>query len=241
MPTLLEILQSVAKQIPVAVPTLAVGSSDDTAQALLAAATWTAKHLHRIHDWSVLTKEHTFTTLATVASAALPADFDRLVTDSAWDRSDFDRLQGALSPQDWQLLKSGNLSTAFTVTSFRLKPVAGLLKVFLDPTPTATSNLVFEYISTQWAQAQGGSPQSDWLADTDSPILDPHLIELGTLARELRRLGMSYDEEAFEFERMLGLRIANDGAVAKTLSILPRTFGPAFLSTGSIPDGNWHQ
>jgi hypothetical protein len=239
MANLLQIVQSVAKQIPVAVPTVVTGSTDETAQALLAAATWTAKHIHRIHDWKVLTKEYTFTTLPSVAEYALPSDFDRMIADTAWNRTDYERMAGALSPQDWQLLKSGRIAIPTTVRAFRLKPVAAVLKAVLDPTPTSAQSLVYEYVSTQWCTASGGAAQADWAADTDIPIIDGRLIELGALARELRRLGMSYDEEAAEFERFLELAIANDGAMAKTVSLEPRPVGPTFA--GNIPEGNWHQ
>ncbi len=240
--SLLSILQEVAKQIPVAVPTVAVGSTDETAQALLAAATWTAKHIHRIHDWSILTKQHAFTTLPSVADYELPEDFDRLVYNTCWSRTDYERLQGGLTPQDWQLIKSGNMASPASVTSFRLQLFGQQgRKLVLDPTPSGAVSVVCEYVSRNWCTASGGDEQSNWNADADVAILDERLIELGTLARELRRLGMSYDEEADEFERFLSLAIANDGGTAKTLSLLPRESGPIFLAPGNVPEGNWGQ
>jgi hypothetical protein len=240
--SLLTIVQEVAKQIPVAVPTVAVGSTDETAQALLAAATWTAKHLHRIHDWSILIKQYTVTTIPTVADYELPEDFDRLVGDTAWSRTDYERLQGGLSPQDWQMLKSGRIATPATVQSFRVQLFGQQgRKLVLDPIPTSALTLVCEYVSRNWCTASGGDEQSNWNADNDVAILDERLIELGTLYRELRRLGMSYDEEADEFERFLSLAIANDGGTAKTVSLLPRETGPVFIGPGNVPEGSWHQ
>lgn len=240
--SLLTICQEVAKQIPVAVPTVAVGSTDETAQALLAAATWTAKHLHRIHDWTILTKEHVFATLPSVADYETPDDFDRLVYNTCWSRTDYERLQGGLTPQDWQLIKSGNMASPASVTSFRIKLFGQQgRRLVLDPTPTGAVTVVYEYVSRNWCTASGGDEQSNWIADTDVAIIDERLIELGTLYRELRRLGMSYDEEAAEFEDFLRLAIANDGGQAKVLSLLPREAGPVFLSPGNVPDGNWHQ
>jgi hypothetical protein len=235
--SLLTIVQSVARQVAVDVPTVVVGSTDTNTQSLYSCAIWAARHIWKAHEWRSLTKEYTFATLPNVAEYALPSDFDRLAMDSAWSRTDFERLRGALSPQDWQLLKSGNITVTTTVRSFRLKPVATVMKVFLDPTPTTAVNLVYEYVSRNWCKSGGGAEQADWAADTDEPIIDPYLVELGTLARMLRRLGMDYSEEMAEFESRLDLAKASDGGGAKTVSIVPREYG--LLPEPNIPEGSW--
>lgn len=234
--SLIEIVKSVARQIPVAVPTVAVGSTDETAQSLLAAALWSARRIHKSHGWLALTKEFTFATLPGVPDYGLPTDYHRLIGETAWDRKDFERLQGPLSPEDWQLIKSGSLGVSATLTRFRLKPSATVSRVFLDPTPTDGRTLVYEYVSKNWCKSVGGAEQSAWLADLDEPIIDAELVELGTLARALRRLGLSYDEEMAEFEEQLALAMARDGGGAKVLSIIPREFGQTYLAPGNTPE-----
>ncbi len=234
--SLLTICQSVARQVAVDVPTVVIGSTDTNTQTLLSCALWSARRIWKAHAWLSLTKEYVWATLPNVAEYALPDDYHRLAMDTAWDRSDFARLRGTLSPVEWQRLKSGSLAVANSANSFRIKPVATVMMFTLDPTPTTAQTLVYEYVSRHWCKASGGAEQSEWLADTDLPIIDADLVELGTLARMLRRLGMDYQEEMSEFESELTLAAARDGGGARTVSILPRDYGSEPLSSGNIPE-----
>ncbi len=65
-----------------------------------------------------------------------------------------------------------------------------------------------------------GLLSSDWVADTDTSILDEDVMELGVIWRLLRRLGLAYDEEKEEYQRALDMVIARDGGTA-TLSLAP--------------------
>jgi hypothetical protein len=66
----------------------------------------------------------------------------------------------------------------------------------------------------------GNLTQPDWTADTDVPLLDDDVIELGIIWRLLRRLGLAYDEEKDEYDRRADLLIARDGGTA-TLDLAP--------------------
>ncbi len=76
------------------------------------------------------------------------------------------------------------------------------------------SNLVFEYVSNGWCQSTGGTPQTSWGADTDTGIIDEYLIELDTIWRVLRRLGISYSDEQAEAFLQIDKALAQDGAAA---------------------------
>jgi hypothetical protein len=71
-----------------------------------------------------------------------------------------------------------------------------------------------------WTMSWGNMTQQGWRADTDVPLLEDDVIELGVLWRLLRRLGLAYDEEKDEFDRRLDLLVARDGGTA-TLDLAP--------------------
>lgn len=217
--SLLTICQNVAKICGVASPSAVIGVSEETAELLLACCNRAGKSLARRHNWVDLITEHTFSTAASTANYALPSDYSRLVDGTLWDRTNYERIRGPLSAQQWQLHKSSVLaSTATTWKRFRIRRVSGATEFYIDPTPDAVESLVFEYISNNWCESSGGSGQAAWAADTDVGVLDEYLIELETTWRVLNRLGLSYEEEYNEAEKEVSQAIARDGG-PRTLSL----------------------
>ena len=210
--TLLEICQNVAQQTGFPKPATIVSNNDETARRLLNLANLAGRTLQRAFDWSVLQKEHTFNTVASTASYALPDDFERFVPTTAWDRTQFWALQGPLNPQEWQLLKSGIVET-FPRIKFRVKPESGVKKYTLLPTPDAVYALVYEYVSNEWVIADGGTIKETFTADDDTPIISPYLVELSLKYRFLNSLGLAYAEEKMEFDNELAAEKARDGGM----------------------------
>lgn len=152
---------------------------------------------------------------------AIPSDFHRLVDETLWDRSRFWAMRGPMSPQQWQLYKSSVIGKASIQRRWRLRYKNGAQVFSVDPVPTDNgSALVFEYVSNAWCQSSTLTPQTQWLADTDTPILDDELITLGIRWRVKRGLGFSYQEELDEYERELRKAIARDGG-APILNMTP--------------------
>jgi hypothetical protein len=145
----------------------------------------------------------------------LPSDFKVPVDNTMWDRSRFWSMRGPLSPQQWQLYKSSVIGRASIQRRFRFRQNNGVMVFSVDPVPTDNgSALVFEYVSSGWCQSQSGERQTQWLADTDTGVLDEYLIRLGLKWRVLRRKGMSYNEELDEYEREVSKAMSKDGGAA---------------------------
>lgn len=145
----------------------------------------------------------------------LPTDFERPIDNTVWDRSRFWSMRGPQSPQQWQLYKSSVIGRASIQRRFRFRQITGLKVFSVDPVPTDNnSELIFEYVSNAWCQSSGGTPQNQWLADTDTGILDEYLLTLGTRWRTFRRLGMTYADELDEYERQVSKALAQDGGAA---------------------------
>ncbi len=81
-----------------------------------------------------------------------------------------------------------------------------------------------------------GKPQSDWLADSDTSVLDEDLIELGVIWRTLRRLGLAYDEERSEYQNQVGQAVARDGGTSN-ISLIGQTFLGDYNFVGGTSPG----
>jgi hypothetical protein len=228
--SLLTICQNAAQEIRVAKPSTIVGNTDETAVMLLRAASRAGKVLARRHDWQVLQKEATITTADATASYALASDYDHHVNDTLWDRTNYWKMTGPTSPQDWQTLQSG-IVTSGVRRWFRVK--AGLMYIY--PTPSSADTLAYEYVSNGWCQDAGGTAQTDWAADTDTGVISEYLIEAGTIWRGLKAMGMAYAEEKQEHDAEVDLAVMRD-AGAPTVQM----HGEAKFDYGvNVPEGGF--
>lgn len=193
-----------------------VGSSNETAVRALALIKREVQELSRRHRWQVLTKEHEITTADGTAAYPLPSDY-RWAIPSTWqDRTNDRRIIGPLSPTEWQRLKRDNFVGSMT-KFFRIQGN----EMLIYPTPTAVESLFFEYVSNAvYLDVDGTTTKADITADTDSVLLDEHLVGLGFAWRWLKSIGLPFAEayDAYEKERKYtftrdgGARVINMGA-----------------------------
>ena len=209
--TLLSICQNVADFTGFERPTSVISNTDPIARQLLALAQREGKQLMRVSDWAILKKEHTFSTSSGTAAYALPSDFDRLVLETSYNRSDNDILTGPISSSEYQLVNHG-MATTGTTEKFRLKAASNALKFELDPTPSSTQTIGFEYVSTQFCQSSGGSGQAVWTADTDTGILDETNMEMGITWRFQAAHGLDYAESYRQYQLEVRQAIARNGS-----------------------------
>jgi hypothetical protein len=199
--TLLSICQSAAGAAGFAVPSTIIGNTDATAVLLLRLLNKGGKNFAR-KPWQALQKEYTFSLVNGTASYAFPSDLGFFQNETAWDRTQFWQMRGSLSPEQWQIYKSGITSTT-PRPRFRIK--GGL--IFFDPTPTSTDSIVIEYVSKNWV-TDGSSFFNQFSADTQTSLIDEDLLELDLTWRFLERKGLAYaeakDEADRRFENLLG-------------------------------------
>ena len=294
--TILQILQDVSNELGLPAISSVVGSTDTTTKQLFAFAHRIGDDLLSRYEWPQLIRQNAFTTVASTAVYPVPSDFDRFIPRTFWDRTNNWELIGPLTPQEWQWLKSGSVSS-FPRTRFRIlrygenaSAQTGTPDIYtnfeleLDPTPSSADSLVYEYQSGTWilprqwtastaystgeyistddniyiydaggtsgatAPTGGASGGSDgtatissilssynrFLADTDYPLIDPEIINLGVQWRFLRQKGLNYQEIRADYETMV-IRQANAVKTAPTLD-LTRSSNPRFISVLNIPD-----
>ena len=192
-------------------PVTVIDNTDPIARQLLALAQREGKQLMRTSDWAILKKEHTFSTSNGTAAYALPSDFDRLVLETSYNRSDNDILTGPISSAEYQLVNHG-MATTGTTEKFRLKAASNALKFELDPTPSSTQTIGFEYVSNQFCQSSGGSGQAVWTADTDTGILDETTMEMGITWRFKSSHGLDFSEDYRQYQLEVRQAIARNGS-----------------------------
>jgi hypothetical protein len=229
--TLLTIVQEVAGRLALTQPTAVVGSADAQVMQLFALVKKSGHDLAQAHTWQAMTEQQSFVTTATPGQGtAIPADFDRFVPGSIFNRSTRRQVAGPITPQQWQALQANPVyGTVYLMFRQRLG------QFMLTPTPPAGQTVAYEYVLAFWAKSAGGAAQLTFLADTDTAFLDETLIADDVVWRFLRAKGMSYAEEMATFERNLEQARGRDGG-SGTLNLAPAPFDPF---RANIPDGNF--
>lgn len=209
--SLLTICQSVVQETGFPNLLQIAGNSDETARRLLGFCNRSGRSLQKQVDWTQLRVEYIFSTVNGTAAYALPSDYDRFIPTTMWDRTNFWALEGPLTPQEWQYVKSGLVQNG-PRSRFRLLPALNVDQFNVDPVPGDIRTLVFEYISKNWCLSAGGAQQSSFLADTDVAIgIFDHLITLDAIWRFKESIGMPYAEQRDEFDNELDLAKGRDG------------------------------
>lgn len=206
--TILTIVQDACGLLSLNRPTAVINSSDLTIRQMLALAKEEAVELARGFNWQALTEEKTFVTTATAeqTDTPVPADFDRFIPNSFWNRTTMRPVVGPVTPQVWQAIQA-NPAVGRIVLGFRQRTGAFLI----TPTPVAGETIAYEYISAYWAKSAGGTPQATWLVDTDLTYLDEHVITLGVRWRWKAAKGFPYAEDHDSYTRARDRQKARDG------------------------------
>jgi hypothetical protein len=212
--TLLQIVYDACGEIGLVQPSVVAASSDSNIVRLLTMLNREGRELARSNDWTVLIRTHSFSTVADQSEYALPSDYDHLIRDTEWDRTNFQPMQGPLTPQDWEAIQSGSIGNAGPYRRYRLvrSASAASKKIVVDPAPPDTGDeLAFQYVSGAWCTAANGTTlQTAMAVDTDLALLHQDLLTLGTIIRFKRSVGLDYGSEADEYASMLGREIARD-------------------------------
>ena len=163
---------------------------------------------------------------------ALPADYDRMIDRTQWDKSRRWMLVGPQTAAQWQWLKSGWISTGPRV---RFRILGGYFQVF---PPVAANNIYgYEYYSENWVTPLSGSTKPLFSLDTDSCIWPDRLMIAGIKAEYFGIKG--FDDQKFlrEFMEQQDKAKAMDSP-ADTLSFNPRP-GQMLIDWNNIPDSGY--
>lgn len=231
--TLLEIITRAADELSIDRPTAVVASSTPQIRTLLAHANAAGKDLMRAHSWGALQTLGTITTVVSTSSYALAADYDRMIADTGWDRTNDWMMVGPDTPQINRYLNESGAAQTSTRKRFRLQGT----NVVIWPTPTAIETLVYEYISNKWAASAAAVAQVEFLADTDTSVFNPDLLKAEIKWRFMAGKGLYAADLKRECDEIRDRYIASDiGGAALNMSPEP---GAQFIELDNIADSGW--
>lgn len=204
--SLVSIIQDAADVLGLTRPSTVFSSTDPAIITLLGLAQVEGKSLYDRHTWEVLQTEYTFSTADGTASYALPDAFDAIIKDTVFNRTRRRRMVGDLSPEQWQETQASLVT--MVNPAFRIR---GSL-FYISPTPSSIETIAYEYMSKNWCQSSGLTGQSRWAADTDTGVLNEHLMMLGIVWRFKSAKSLDYAEAMNDYEIAVTKAIFKDGA-----------------------------
>lgn len=161
---------------------------------------------------------------------SLPSDYDRMINGTFWDRGYRWQVYGPLSPQEWQVLKSG-LSPTGPRRRFRI--FGGT--VHIDPIPYDSNTLVYEYYGMGYALSTLGVAKTQFDTDTDTYVLPDDLLTQGLIWRWRRAKGLDYGQEFKSYEDAICRELARDASMPELRLNMSRP-DVSLLSHFQIPD-----
>jgi len=165
---------------------------------------------------------------------AFPADFDRLLDDTQWDKTQNWPIYGPETPQQWQWLKSGFVASS---PIYRFRQLGSLFQIWAPMVQDDYTG--FEYISNYWVAASAAAlSKTAFTVDTDTCVFPDRLMIAGLKYRFAEMEGL---ERAIPYERewMRQLNIAKaSDAGSKTLSMAPKA-SQVLINYNNIPDSGY--
>tara|TARA_R110001592_G_scaffold177646_4_gene417998 strand:+ start:1865 stop:2599 length:735 start_codon:yes stop_codon:yes gene_type:complete len=165
------------------------------------------QELCELSDWPVLIQNYSITTKSTDSgSYDLPDDFNYMIDQTGWDRTNRLPVGGPVSAQGWTWLEGRNLVNKTIYASFRL--LDGKIDIFPSPPPNDMT-LTFEYVSRNWLTENNSTipTLSTITSGSNRCILDPLLSIKFLKLKFLQAKGFDYSSAAMEFDTLLGGRI----------------------------------
>lgn len=237
---LLQIVQAACDELGIQSPSSVAGSQDQQVRQLLALANREGAELAAMAGtnggWPQLRKEQTFNLVAGTDNYALPTDWGFYLNGTVWDRTSRWQLLGPLSPQEWQVVKSGISPTG---PRFRFRIMAN--RFYFDPVPAVTDQIAIEYISENWCtDSSGVTAKALFTSDGDLPLLPDDAFILGLKWRFRSAKGLDYDEEYEQYTAFVDKELARSG-MARSLSLSARQPSIRLLNGDNVPDTNFGQ
>ena len=163
---------------------------------------------------------------------AFPSDYDRSIDETNWDKTKKWKMLGPVTPQQWEWLKSGYISTGPRI---HFRKMGGNLQIW--PPLTTAEYLGFEYVSTYWALTTAGVTKGSFTVDTDTCIFPDRLMVLGLKLKYFEVKNFDTTALYRDYLEQLDIAKANDGG-SPTLAFAPR-MTPLLISPNQIPDSGF--
>ena len=162
----------------------------------------------------------------------MPADWNRQIPQTEWNRTQRWELLGPKTSQEWQTYKSGIVS-AGPRQRFRILQN----QLCINPSPPDGQTLSFEYISNGWVEGADGTPKTEITQNTDTFIFSDSLMITGLKAQWLVSKGLDATFSLGEFRYLLEQEKSTNKS-APLLSI-GNVGGSILLNEYNVIDGSY--
>lgn len=205
-----EIISRVLAESGITPPNDPFQSQDPAVIQMTYLLTSVGRQLLKLHEWEYMQRSWSFVTAgADTGKYALPDDFDRMIPQTGWSRTQRVRVPGSVTPQIWSYLRGRNLVSSTIYAVFR--EVEDQLWLYPQPPDASVPEgltIAFEYISRWWVGVRGESqgvpviiPSKDSVgAAGDLVLFDPTMTERMLKLRFREARGM--DSQAAQNEAL---------------------------------------
>jgi hypothetical protein len=166
------------------------------------------------------------------AQYAMPADFDRIVDKTEYNKTNRWSNIGPKNSQEWQWLKS-----SFVTTGPRMRYRMQDNKFVLWPMPASKVVMGLEYVSNGWVTSSLGVHKQKFTADDDTSVFPDDLLILGTKLKFFEIKGFDTTTLLQDYAREVSKYMSAE-AGSDTLSLGPR-HADVVLTSHNIPDSNF--
>ena len=214
--TLLSICQDAAVELGLPEPVAIFGNMSVNEARLLRFAQRVGADLATRAPWQALRMLRSFTPSATeTQTGVIPTGFQRFLSETMWDATNGTYINGPVSATEYQSRSRDIYSVGRNAPSQCFTRRGDVLLFW--PAPVGNETFVFEYQSSNFCQSASGTPQSAWMADTDTARISEELFTLGIIARFLSADGQPAQVAMADYERRLVTEIRNDAPAANVM------------------------
>lgn len=162
----------------------------------------------------------------------LPSDFASITPRTQWDKSKHWEMLGPETPQQWEWLMSGFISTG---PRLRWRLFQSYFQIW--PGFSNAEQLGYEYRSLAWVRSSTGALKNSFTLDSDTCIFPDRLMVLATKLKYFEAKGFDTTAMYRNYSRELDIVIAQDTSAAN-LSFAPGP-GSVLIAYDNIPDSGY--
>lgn len=162
----------------------------------------------------------------------LPSDYASITPRTQWDKSKHWEMLGPETPQQWEWLMSGFISTG---PRLRWRLFQSYFQIW--PGFSNAEQLGYEYRSLAWVRSSTDALKNSFTLDSDTCIFPDRLMVLATKLKYFEAKGFDTTAMYRNYSRELDIVIAQDTSAAN-LSFAPRP-GSVLITYDNIPDSGY--
>jgi hypothetical protein len=235
MQNLLQICTRALDEISsIEVPTFIIGNPDDIAKQLYAMAQKVGEELARDYDWQELQRDGTVTTSDGEDLYNLPADYDRLCSDTMFENGQQRRMYGNTTSRQWALI-----TNAVGVVDFPYRWRLYRNQIQISPAASGVFSFNYNYMSRVYCtSSDGATDRADgWENDTDIPLLPADLFINGVRYYFSKANNLPYGDAEAEYDAVIASRNGkNTPSAAVDMGAGNRCLGRHSARYLNIPD-----